>query len=126
MNFHKASTSTGFESLFELGVRLPWKADDDVRGECRIISQHIATLIQTFQEPVNSITSTHAFKDGIGAALQSGMELWAQVFAVSSGFDEVVVDFDRFDAGQPHSPVTRNAVQATEQIPQSFGIIAIG
>ena len=48
MHFHKASFAAGFECLFELGIGLTRKSDDDIRAEGWIVAQHIANLIESF------------------------------------------------------------------------------
>jgi hypothetical protein len=52
--------------------------------------------------------------------------LGAEVFAVAAGPDEVVVDFDRFNAGETHPPVSRDAIEPAEEVPESLGGITGG
>lgn len=47
------------------------------------------------------------------------MKLRAEVLAIHGGRDEVVVDFNGFDAAEPHAPVAGNTVKSFEQMPQA-------
>ena len=46
------------------------------------------------------------------------------MLAITSRFDEILVDFDGFDTGKTHSPIPRNAIQTTQQVPQSLRFFA--
>ncbi len=124
MHFHKAGLAAGFQRLFEFRICLTGKTDDNVRAEGWIVAEHIADLIESCQESLNTIPTAHAGQHRVTTALQSRMELWAKVFAVSGSFDKLVVDFDSFDAGQPHPPFAGDPIEPPQQVPQPLGLIS--
>jgi hypothetical protein len=97
VNLHKSRPTTGFQSLFELDIGLAGKAHDHIGREGGIV-QTGSHLIDRLQKPVSRVTSPHPGEDRVGSALQSRMELRAQMFAVGGRGDEVFIDFRRLDA----------------------------
>jgi hypothetical protein len=124
VDLHEASCAAGIECLLKFGFALAGKSNDDVGTEGCGWTQHLADLLQPVEETLHAVASTHAGQNRVTAALQGRVELGAEMFAVTAGADEIVIDLDRFDAGEAHSPVAGDTIQSTQKMPQSGRRIA--
>ena len=117
MNLHEPGLPAGFHRLFELFVCFAGESNNHICCERRVV-QPITNHLNFLKEPVHVVPTPHPPQHRVRTALQSRMELRAQVFAIGSRLDEVFIHFGRFNAGEPHPPVARNFVQLFEQVPQ--------